>query len=52
MENGPIISINRTSPYPGADPEVYERFLKWGIEVYGPLLLKSQNISVKTFTES
>jgi hypothetical protein len=40
MENAPVISLNADSPAPGADPEVFERFQKWGLEVYAPLLLK------------
>jgi heme-degrading monooxygenase HmoA len=40
MENAPVISINAFSPAPGADSEVYERYEKWALEVYGPLTLK------------
>jgi len=40
MENRPIITISANSPAPGADAEVYERHLKWRLEVYGPLTLK------------
>ncbi len=40
MENRPVITISAESPAPGADVEVYERFLNWNLEVYGPLTLK------------
>jgi len=40
MENRPIINITANSPAPGADADVYERYEKWAIEVYGPLTLK------------
>jgi hypothetical protein len=41
MENAPVITVNGFSPYPGADPELWERFTKWGNEVYVPLMLKN-----------
>jgi len=40
MENSPVITLNGFSPYPGVDPEVWERYTKWGTEVYGPLMMK------------
>jgi len=40
MENRPVITMNAGSRYPGADPEVYERFLKWWIEVYGQVSMR------------
>jgi hypothetical protein len=40
MENAPVITMNAGSRYPGADPEVYERFLKWWIEVYGQVSMR------------
>jgi heme-degrading monooxygenase HmoA len=45
MENAPVITINANSPAPGADSEVYERYRKWGLEVYGPLNLKIPEVS-------
>jgi hypothetical protein len=39
MENAPVISLNGQSRYPAADPEVWERFLKWQQEVYSPVQL-------------
>jgi hypothetical protein len=40
MENTPVITLNGFSPYPGADPEIWERYTKWNEEVYAPLLIK------------
>jgi len=39
MENRPIITIMADSPTPGADSEVYERYLKWAREVYAPIVI-------------
>jgi hypothetical protein len=39
MENAPVVSLNGTISYPGASPEVWERFLKWQQEVYSPVQL-------------
>jgi hypothetical protein len=35
--SSPIISINFNNRTPGADIEVFERYLKWSTEVYLPL---------------
>jgi hypothetical protein len=40
MENRPVISMSGVSCSPGADPEVYERFLNWMKEVYGPVIMR------------
>jgi hypothetical protein len=40
MENAPVISLNFHSPAPGADPEVFQRYLKWREQVYSSLLIK------------
>jgi len=40
MGNAPVITVSAESPAPGADSEVYERYRKWTLEVYGPLTLK------------
>ena len=40
MENAPVISISGMSPYPGVEPELWDRFLKWFMEVYGPLMMR------------
>jgi len=40
MENVPVINMTFRSPAPGADPEVWDRYVKWGREVYRPLLMK------------
>lgn len=39
MENRPIITIMADSPTPGADSEVYERYLKWAREVYAQIVI-------------
>jgi len=40
MGNARVISLNGGSRHPGADHEVYERFLKWEQEVYGPVSMR------------
>jgi hypothetical protein len=40
MENRPVISLTSRSPAPGADIEVFQRYLKWQTEVYHPMILK------------
>lgn len=40
MENAPVITLNDFSPYPGVDPEIWERYTKWSTEVYAPILMK------------
>jgi hypothetical protein len=44
MENRPVINLGGRSPAPGADAEVFQRFLKWQAEVYSPMLLKATEI--------
>jgi heme-degrading monooxygenase HmoA len=45
MENRPVIVLSGRSPTPGANPEVYQRYLKWQTEVYHPLVLKSSALT-------
>jgi len=40
MENAPVITLNGLGCYPGASPEVWERFRKWQQEVYGPVIMR------------
>jgi hypothetical protein len=40
MENAPVIGMTFRSPIPGADPEIWDRYVKWGEEVYSPLTMK------------
>ena len=40
MENAPVIAITGISPYPGVEPELWDRFVKWNLEVYGPLMMR------------
>ncbi len=40
MENAPVISLSGQSPYPGADPVIWERFSKWTQEVYLPVNMR------------
>ena len=40
MEDAPVISLNGFSPYPGVEPELWERFQKWSYEVYAPIMMK------------
>jgi len=40
MENAPVINLTFHNRAPGADPEVFQRYLKWREEVYGPMLIK------------
>jgi hypothetical protein len=42
MENAPVITLSGQSRYPGAEPEVYERFSKWRQEVYLPVNMRVQ----------
>jgi len=37
MENRPVMSFSGMSPAPGADSEIYGRFVNWMTEVYAPL---------------
>lgn len=38
IENMPAIALNSRSPAPGADARDYERYVKWMLDVYGPML--------------
>jgi hypothetical protein len=40
MENAPVITLNGFDAYPGVDPDIWERYTKWGTEVYAPLMMK------------
>ena len=40
MENVPAITISGTSRYPGADPDIWDRYVKWNEEVYSPLMMR------------
>jgi hypothetical protein len=40
MENAPVITLSGFSPYPGVDPDVWDRLVKWNKEVYGPLIMR------------
>lgn len=40
LEERPVISVVFWSPSPGADNEVSERYMKWLLEVYHPLMMK------------
>lgn len=44
MEHRPILQLSSRSPAPGADITVYERYVKWVQEVYGPLLMKNPGL--------
>jgi hypothetical protein len=44
MENTPVISMTFRSPAPGADPDVWDRYIKWSMEVYPPIILKVPSI--------
>jgi hypothetical protein len=37
MDNAPVINFAGTSPAPGADPEMWDRYQKWLTEVYTPM---------------
>ena len=45
MENAPVINLSSRSPAPGADAAVYERYVKWGNEVYAPLQMKIPEVT-------
>jgi heme-degrading monooxygenase HmoA len=45
MENAPVITLTFRSPAPGADPEVWARYIKWSTEVYVPLVMKTPMVS-------
>jgi hypothetical protein len=45
MENAPVISWTFSSPAPGAEPEVWDRYIKWNTEVYAPMILKLPMVS-------
>jgi heme-degrading monooxygenase HmoA len=45
MENAPIIQLSTRSPAPGGDAVVYERYVKWANEVYGPLQSKVPEVA-------
>lgn len=40
MPNAPVLDLTFHSRAPGADYEVFQRYLKWREEVYGPLLIR------------
>ena len=40
MQNATVFNLVFRSPAPGADPELWERWIKWAREVYTPLFMK------------
>jgi hypothetical protein len=41
LENAPVITLYGTSRMPGADVEVWHRFLNWALEVYMPVIMRA-----------
>jgi hypothetical protein len=40
LADAPVITLNGFTPYPGVEPELWERYTRWDTEVYGPLLMQ------------
>jgi hypothetical protein len=40
LGNAPVITVSGFSRYPGVDPAVWDRFVKWSAEVYSPLMMR------------
>jgi heme-degrading monooxygenase HmoA len=45
MENRPVMALTSRSPAPVADSEVFQRYLKWQLEVYHPMILKASRMT-------
>ncbi len=45
MENTSAIGLTFRSPAPGADLDVWNRYLKWSTEVYAPMMVKLPMVS-------
>lgn len=51
MENAPLINLTFHNRAPGTDPDVFQRYLKWREEVYGPILNKIPEVKELDNTE-
>jgi hypothetical protein len=44
MESPPVVTMLFSSPAPGVDPVLFDRFMKWQLEVYAPLTMQQPHI--------